>query len=250
MMMLQPLSDTGFPGEGTVFDVASFRLRVLDGPHPYAVENEAAIAENWQREQAANPHLFNGEMVFQRRLTLENGHIEGEAHRIPFAAFLHWRRGGRGLDGHHLFAMPVILSRDGAVMAVRMAQTTANPGRVYSPAGSLDAHDIVAGLCDLSGNMRRETLEETGIDLTHLDAEPRLRGVHMANSLAIFQVFRSDRTAEALRSDVLAHVAGEAEPEISDFLAIRSPDAAAHDYSPSMPPVLDWVFRHDTTMKV
>ena len=164
-MRHRTLTAAGFPAAGTIFDVSSFRLEVRDGPHPWLTGNEAGIAANWEREIALNPRLFNGRMVFQRDLVLDDGHIRGAAHLVPYAAFLHWRRFGRGGgDGYHLFAMPLILSRDGAVMAIRMADTTANPGRVYPPAGSLDDSDVHDGLCDLDGNMMRETREETGLD--------------------------------------------------------------------------------------
>lgn len=237
------LADFGFPREGEVFEVSSFHLRVLDDPHPWVQENAGAIERNWQREVTANPRLFNGRMVLQRELLLDQGHIEGRAHMAPFSAFLHWRRGGRGAGAHHLFAMPMILSADGAVIAARMADTTANPGRVYSPAGSLDAHDVRDGICDLDGNMQRETWEETGLDLGEMDADPLCRAVHVANTVAIFRVFRSRLREAEFRSRIMDHIAAEAEPEISEMIAIRSPDPLAHDYASCMPPALDWIFR-------
>lgn len=242
-MTMIMLKDAGFPPEGKVFEVSSFRLEVVDGPHPWVLENEKAIYDNWEREVAANPRLFNGRMVFQRELSFEAGHIEGRAHMVPFAAFLHWRRSGRSNGGHHLFAMPMILSADGAVMVIRMAETTANPGRVYSPAGSLDAHDVKSGFCDLDGNMRRETQEETGLDLDDMQADPVYRAVHALNSVAIFRVFRSSFSEAELRARVMDHIAADPEPEISELIGIRSPDPAAHDYTAFMPPALDWIFR-------
>lgn len=241
------LTDAGFPPEGEVFDVSSFRLAVMDGPHPWVLQNEALIEANWQREVAANPRLFNGRMVFQRELTFDAGHIEGRAHMVPFAAFLQWRRTGRGPGGRHLFALPMIVSADGAVMAIRMAETTANPGRVYSPAGSLDGDDVRDGLCDLDGNMRRETREETGLDLGDMAADPACRAVHVANSVAIFRVFRSALSEAALRLRVMDHIAADPEPEISELIGIRSPDPEAHDYPPVMLSALDWIFREGMT---
>jgi 8-oxo-dGTP pyrophosphatase MutT (NUDIX family) len=241
-MMSKHLTDLGFPSEGEIFPVSSVRLRVLEGEHPWIVENEAGIAETWAQEFAANPRLFNGRMVFQRKLSFVGGHIEGEAHMAPFAGFLHWRRLGRVAGGHHLFAMPMILSADDALIAIRMADTTANPGRVYSPAGSLDVSDVVDGLCDLDGNMRRETQEETGLVLDDMQADPVCRAVQIANSVAVFRVFRTRLTETDIRERVMRHIADDPEPEISDLLGIRSADPAAHDYAPVMVPALDWIF--------
>lgn len=242
-MTVSTLVAAGFPPEGEVFSVSSFRLTVVEGEHPWVTSHEGEIAENWEREVTANPHLFNGQMVFQRELRFSNGHIEGVAHLIPYAAFLHWRRSDRIGPGHHLFSMPIILSSDGAVMAVRMAETTANPGRVYPPAGSLDASDIGDGFCDLDGNMRRETLEETGLDLATMAMEPAYHAVHTAGSVSIFRVFRSALTEAELTAYVDRHIATDPEPEISAFIGIRSADRQAHDYSGFMVPVLDWIFK-------
>lgn len=242
-MTARLLIDSGFPPEGEIFELSSFRLKVLEDPHPWVLENETEIRRNWEREIAANPRLFNGSMVFQRALSFADGHIEGRAHMAPFASFLYWRRSGRGRGGHHLFAAPAILSADGAVIAIRMAETTANPGRVYSPSGSLDIQDVRAGLCDLDGNMRRETLEETGLDLGEMEADPLWHAVHIANSVAVFRLFRSPFTEAELQARVMEHIAADAEPEISAIIGIRSPDPGAHDYPAFMPPVLDWIFR-------
>jgi len=236
------LVDAGFPPEGRVFDVASFRLSVAEGEHPWLRENGDAIARNWEREVLANPSLFNGLMVFQRELGFADGHIEGVAHLVPYAAFLHWRRSDRSRGGHHLFAMPIILSADGAVMMVRMADSTANPGRIYPPAGSLDASDIKDGLCDLDGNMRRETGEETGLDLAAMAMDPGYRAVQTAGTVAVFRIFRSPHGEAELISAVEQHIAAEAEPEISALIGVRSTDPHAHDYPPFMPAVLDWIF--------
>jgi 8-oxo-dGTP pyrophosphatase MutT (NUDIX family) len=242
-----PLVRAGFPPEGQVFDVSSFRLTVAEGEHPWVRDNENAIAENWAREICSNPRLFNGRMVFQRALALADGHLDGVAHLVPYAAFLHWRRSDRSRGGLHLFALPIILSADNAVMMVRMADTTANPGRVYPPAGSLDESDIRDGLCDLEGNMRRETREETGLDLSDMVMDAGYRAVHMAGSVAMLRIFRSALPADELAAAAARHIAAEPEPEISALMGIRSTDPAAHDYPAFMPPVLDWIFRKGMT---
>ena len=241
------LVQAGFPAEGQVFEVSSFRLTVAGGEHPWVRENEDAIERNWAREIDSNPRLFNGRLVFQREVTFFAGHLEGVAHLVPYAAFLHWRRSDRSRGGLHLFAMPLILSADNAVMMVSMADTTANPGRVYPPAGSLDESDIRDGLCDLEGNMWRETREETGLDLSDMAMDPGYRAIHMASSVAMFRVFRSALTADDLVAAAAQHIAGEAEPEITSLIGIRSADPAEHDYPPFIPAVLDWIFKEGRT---
>jgi hypothetical protein len=67
--------------------------------------------------------------------------------------------------------LPVIVSSDGAVIAIRMGQHTANPGRVYCRGGLAGSRTTWRdGYCDIDGNMAREVLEETG--LVAFDAQP------------------------------------------------------------------------------
>jgi hypothetical protein len=242
-MAFSNLEHAGFPPEGTVFPVSTLSLKVVDGEHPWVAEHRAEIDGNWAREIAGNPRLFNGQMVFQRTLSLDAGHVEGVAHMMPYAAFLYWRQKGRVSGGNHLFAMPIILSADQALIAIEMAATTANPGRVYCPAGVPDGADVVDGHLDMEANMRRETLEETGLDIAGMQADPGWYAMHFENNIAVMRVFRSAMTEAEIHARVMAHVATEDEPEISALLGIRSADPAAQRYQPFMPAILDWVFR-------
>lgn len=241
-MNASTLTLAGFPPEGEIFRVSGFRLEVLPGMHPWHSEHETAIARHWEHEISANPHLFDGRMVFQRQLSFTAGHIEGRAHVVPYSAFLHWRASGRNGGGFHLFGMPMIFSAAGALIAIRMAATTANPGRVYAPAGSLDEQDVSGGLCDLAANMRRETLEETGLDLDAMEADDGYFAVHLLNSVAVFRIFRAAMDAADMVRRVEAHAVTDPHPEIAGAVVIRDADPVAHHYSPFMLPILRWLF--------
>lgn len=236
------LETAGFPPEGQIFPVGSLDLPVVTGEHPWVRANRAEIAENWTRERAANPSLYDGQMVFQQEVSFLDGHIRGRAHMIPFSAFLHWRKAARGPGGFHLFGLPVIMSSDGALIAIRMAETTANPGRVYFAAGSMDAHDMIDGRCDIDVNMRREVLEETGLDLSDAAADPHYLATHVLNTVTIFRIFRFPMTAEGIVEKIEGHIAIDPEPEITNAVTIRNADPAAHDYAFFMLPILKWLF--------
>ena len=236
------LEIAGFPPEGQVFSVTSLDLPVLSGDHPWAQAHLSAIADNWQHEIARNPALFDGQMVFQHQLAFENGHIAGRAHMIPFSAFLHWRKEARGSGGLHLFGLPLVISSDGALIAVRMAETTANPGRVYCAAGSIDADDVVDGRCDIDLNMRREVQEETGLDLADAVVDPNYFATHSLNTVTVFRIFRFPMTAERIVEEIARHIAADPEPEITNAVAIREADPSAHNYAFFMLPILKWLF--------
>jgi 8-oxo-dGTP pyrophosphatase MutT (NUDIX family) len=233
---------SAFPPESTVFALSGTDLRVLDGEHPLVIANGPAIRENWEREIAANPALFDGRMVLQHRLNLSETGIAGEAYVVPFSAFMWWRRQPVRSGAIHLFAYPVLESSDGALVAIRMGAHTANPGQVYFAAGSLEPEDVVDGRCDIDSNMAREVMEETGLNLSNAVAGEGLRAIHVHGSVTLFKFFRFDMTADEMVTFIAAHMLVAEDKEIAGAVAIRSADPAAQPYNAAMLPVIDWYF--------
>ena len=232
----------GWPPEATVFPIAGVDLRVLPGTHPFVTAEEAAIRENWARETAANPALFDGRLIFQQRLSLGEKGISGEGYVTPFSAFMYWRRQPQRQGGIHIFAYPVLESSDGALVAIRMGAHTANPGQVYFAAGSLEPEDIVDGRCDIEANMRREVLEETGLDLSNSVAGQGLYAAHARRTVTLMRLFRFDMTADEMVERIEAHMLVAEDKEIAGAAAIRSADPSAHPYNVAMLPVISWYF--------
>jgi 8-oxo-dGTP pyrophosphatase MutT (NUDIX family) len=237
-----------WPPEKTVFPVARIELAVVPGDHPFHIREVAAARENWSREIAANPALFDGRMIFQHRLSVSEDAVRGEAYLTPFSTFLWWRKQRPRSGGFHVFAFPVAVSSDGAIIAIRMAQHTANPGQVYCAAGSMDENDIVDGHCDVEGNMRREVMEETGLDLSEAAAEPGYFATHSNASVTLFRIFRFPYAAEEMLARIEAHMQVDEEKEIDGAVAIRSADPDAHHYSTAMPAILDWFFAREAKL--
>lgn len=242
MNFVSPDDFAGWPPEQTVFPLESIELRVLDGEHPYLVDRRSEIAGNWEAEVKANPALFDGRMVFQHRLTLTGNRLAGQGYVIPFSTFMYWRRQQDRGGGMHLFAYPVIETADNALVAIRMGAHTANPGQVYFAAGSLEPEDIASGLCDLEFNMRREVLEETGLDLAHATPGERYYASRFRRTVTVFRLFRFELTADEIIERIAAHMVVADDKEIAGAVAIRSADHSAYPYNVAMFPVIDWYF--------
>ncbi|TLX14316.1 NUDIX hydrolase [Rhizobium sp. MHM7A] len=232
----------GWPPEATVFPIAGVDLRVLPGTHPFVAAEETAIRENWVRETTANPALFDGRLIFLERLSFGKEGISGEGYVTPFSAFMYWRRQPQRQGGLHIFAYPVLESSDGALVAIRMGAHTANPGQVYFAAGSLEPEDVVDGRCDIEANMRREVLEETGLDLSDSVAGQGLFASHARRTVTLLRLFRFDLTADEIVERIEAHMLVAEDKEIAGAVAIRSADRDAYPYNISMLPVIDWYF--------
>lgn len=237
-----PLETHGWGPEHAVFPVSSVSLRVTPGEHPLCIAQREAIARNWEAEKAAKPAFYDGRMVLQRQLALKGGAITGEGHVVPFSAFLWWRRQPVLSGAWHVFGMAVPVSSDGAVIAIRMARHTANAGKVYCAAGSLDEQDIVDGYCDINRNMRREVMEETGLDLSTANADARLYGSRSQRVVSVFRFYRFDLTADEMLERIAEHMRTDEEKEIEGGVAIRDADPLAHAYHGSMVPMLSMFF--------
>ncbi len=232
-----------WPPEGQVFPVRRVEIRVSDAAHPFSLAERDAIERNWREESAANPALYDGEMLLQSAVDISDAGVLATAHLVSFSTFLLWRKRRPRAGGLHLFGLPLLVSSDGAVVAIRMGRHTANPGKVYCAAGSLDAHDIQNGYCDVEANMAREVAEETGLDLSAALAEPVLHALHVDSVVTVLRVYRFAQTAQEMLAAIAAHMETETEPEIDGAVAIRDSDPARHAYAAFMPPVLRWFFQ-------
>ncbi|NUS70009.1 MAG: NUDIX hydrolase, partial [Ensifer adhaerens] len=94
-----------WPDEGVIIPIDAVDVRVTGAAHPFHLEEVERAQENWQREIAANPHLFDGRMVLLRALRIADGRLRGEGHVVPYSTFLWWRK-TRARSAFHLFAMP------------------------------------------------------------------------------------------------------------------------------------------------
>ncbi len=228
--------------ENRIFSLDAVRLGVDAGEHPWLVSERAAINAHWAREQVERPWLFNGTIMIHRGLTLEHGVISGTSHRAPYAGLLHWVRTQPEADVWHLFGSAVMLSSDGAMLLIRMAAKTANAGKVYAPAGSLDESDIKGGAVDVEGSIIREAREETGLDLAHAAAERHLLCWRNGRRVAVFRRFRFPETADMLAERIREHIRTDPEEEIEDVVVVRAPQDAGPTAPPYMQAMIDFHF--------
>jgi 8-oxo-dGTP pyrophosphatase MutT (NUDIX family) len=235
------------PVDSQVFAISGIDMRVEPGRHSFEIAEEAAIAENWQRELAANPALYNGEIVLQEEIKLHGGVVEARARMSNFATLLWWRKQPQPTSGRMLVASAVPISSDGAAIVIRMAPHTANPGMVYFAAGSLDGSDLRPdGTVDVLGSMGRELREETGLDVEDAQADPVLRAVSIGTWFYVFRFYRFPWTATEICRRVEAHMGVDPDPEIDAVYPIVTADLALHRYNRLTRVILPFFFGDET----
>lgn len=227
---------------GVVVPVDTVDVRLQPAMHPLAARHRAAIDEDWRQEKAANPALFDGEVILLSDLAFRDGELVGTCHATRFSTFLYWRKNRETSAAEHVFAHAALVSSDNALVAIRMGSHTANAGRVYFAAGSFEPVDFRDGQVDIEANMRREVGEETGIDL---DTATRVEGYHLFSehgATVIFRRYHFDRTAADMAQAISDFVAHEAEPEIDGPVIIRGAYPMPEGIMPHMAAIVRWHF--------
>lgn len=228
--------------ENLLLPVGEVTLRLSGTPHPYETLHEDDIEGNWRAEQARNPALFDGRTVLFSGIGLEDGRLVGACHEVRYASLLHWRLARRTDMAAHLFAMAVPVTADGAVLTVRMAPWTANPGQVYFAGGSLEPADFVDGVADVDANMQREVLEETGLALTDVPRESGYRVVRTDRGVVVVRRYALAQSAREIEERVRDFVADEAKPEIVEPVLLTRASPPEPELLPWVRRIVDWHF--------
>ncbi|PZV35224.1 hypothetical protein [Mesorhizobium kowhaii] len=225
-----------------ILPVDAVDIRLDPGPHPFAVDNAEAIAENWQREIAAKPALFDGMVVLLSQLAYRDNRLVGRCHAVNYSTFMLWRKRRENSGAEHAYAHAVLAAGDNALVAIRMGSHTVNAGRVYFAAGSFEPIDFRDGQVDVDFNMIREVREETGLDLSDAPRGKRYHVLSTASGTVMFRRFHETAPAEEIARRISAFVATEAEPEIEGPVIIRHAADLPDGLAPHMKPLVEWHF--------
>ena len=228
--------------KNVILPVDAVDVRLDPGQHPFERDNAAAIAENWRRESAANPALFDGTVVLLAELAYRGGHLVGRCHAVRYSTFLHWRNDRTVAGAGHAFAHAMLVSADNALVAIRMGAHTVNAGRIYFAAGSFEPIDFAGGQVDIGANMIREVREETGLDLAVAEQDERYHLLSTERGTVVFRRYRLAEPAGEIARRIDAFVAAETEPEIEGPVIIRHPGDLPPGLMPYMKPLIEWHF--------
>jgi len=202
--------------------VATLDMAYAPRPWTWAEDNAARIDAHWEQLVAGNPALFDGPV-----LVLHSGGVEGDTFRgaylrTRFSRFIAWRDFGfEDATVRNCFAMAALRADDGAYLLGVMGPHTANAGRVYFPAGTPDPDDLVGETVDLGRSVLRELQEETGLRAGDVVTAPGWALVEAPGRVACMKEVRVAGPAESVRARILATLARETQPELSDIRIVR-----------------------------
>jgi 8-oxo-dGTP pyrophosphatase MutT (NUDIX family) len=208
---------------------------------PFAAEQRSEIDAYFAGRQRAQPRLWNGRVLMLHEHRIEGGVMHGSFLETDYASFLSWLEWGMPPAGvRDCFGAAAVFSHDGACLLGVMGPHTANAGKVYFPSGTPDSDDVTEDRVDLEFSLTRELKEETGLDAADFAGEPGWTLVEQPSRLVPIRILHAPLDAAELRQRVEAHLARQAEPELSGLVLPRSPD----DLSPAMPDFVTAFLRH------
>ena len=212
--------------------IERLELSFAQKPWAFAKERRDAIDAFFEKLRQEKPTVWNGRVLLMHHQVVANGVLRGEYLETDYASFAAWRHWDRPAAGvHDCFGAGAVVSREGAFLVGVMGPHTTNSGLMYFPCGTPEPRDRVGEKVDLDLSVSRELKEETGLDAGEFEAEPGWTMVVDGALIAQIKVLRSAESAEALRARVLAHIASERRPELSDVRIV----AKLADIEPAMP---------------
>jgi 8-oxo-dGTP pyrophosphatase MutT (NUDIX family) len=215
-----------------LFRIERLELAFKPKPWAFAVERRAAIEAYFAALRREKPSIWNGRVLLMHHQVMRGGALYGEYLETDYASFAAWRAWGRPHAGvRDCFGAGAIFASDGACLLGVMGAHTYHAGEIYFPCGTPDPSDIAGAAVDLEASMWREVKEETGLDASDLAAEPGWTAVVDGSLIALVKTLRAAVPAAALRDRVLAHLAREAQPELSDITVVRG----TGDFTRAMP---------------
>ena len=202
------------------------RLDLTFAPKPWAFaeERRPEIDAYFAALKRDKPHLWNGRVLMLYDYDIAGGVMRGRFLETDFASFTAWGEWGCPPAGAWgCLGAAAVVSADGAYLLGEMSPHSAAAGRVYFPCGMPDQDDVFDGKVDLAHNVARELMEETGLGIGALTAEPGWTMVRSDARVVLFKVVHAPDKADALRGRVLEYLAREDEPELSAIRMVRAP---------------------------
>jgi 8-oxo-dGTP pyrophosphatase MutT (NUDIX family) len=208
---------------------------------PFAIAHHDEIAAHFAESRRSATAIWNGRILLMREPAIADATLHGSFFATDYADFLAWRDWDfPDRTVVNCFAMGAMRTSDGAYLMGVMGDRTANPGRIYFPAGTPDEDDIKGDGVDLLGNVLREVAEETGLAPQDYTVADGWTAIVAETQIALMKSIAVPARAEELRNTTLRHLASEPVPELSDIRIVRS----VHDFHPKMPDLVTAYLTH------
>jgi hypothetical protein len=214
-----------------IVEIDRVEIAVEPWSWPFAIDRREEIDRHFVHLQSERSAVWNGRSLVLNRYAIQSGVLRGTCFETDYASLCALRDWNfPDVNVYNFYAAAALRAADGGYLLGEMASYTAGAGCLLF--GTPEPDDIGAfGVLDLNGNLGRELLEETGINIEECDAEPGWSVVRDRGFLAMFKRLNVSLNSAELRSRMLDHIASNPRPEFTDVRIVREPG----DLSPRLP---------------
>jgi 8-oxo-dGTP pyrophosphatase MutT (NUDIX family) len=214
------------PSDGANIEIAEInRVEIAVEPWSweFALARREEIDRNFVRRLGEGSAIWNGRVLLLHRYAVRDGLLQGACFETDYASFLAWRDWSfPDPNVFNVFASAALQAADGAFLLGEMGPWTASAGSVYFPCGTPDPNDISADAAlDLAGSVSRELLEETGLEIGALKAQPGWTMVRDGGFIGLMKQVTSQQNSEEFRAQIMRNLASQARPEFCDIHIVR-----------------------------
>jgi 8-oxo-dGTP pyrophosphatase MutT (NUDIX family) len=208
-----------------IIEIGRIEFKVGPWAWEFASARRPEIDRFFSELQKQRSHLWNGRVLMLRDYDVRDGALFGSCFETDYASFLAWRDWGfPDPSVFNIFPCSALRSADGAFLVGEMASSTAAAGQLSFPCGTPDLDDIVqGGVLDVAHNLRRELMEETGLDIDEFNTDSGWTLVRDRGFFGLMKRVGSQLSAEALRTRILHNIARDAHPEFTAIRILHSP---------------------------
>lgn len=208
-----------------IVEIGRTEFKVEPWTWDFATTQRPEIDRFFSELQKQRSHLWNGRVLMLRDYNVRDGTLRGSCFETDYASFLAWRDWGFPDPAvFNIFPCSALRGVDGAFVTGEMAASTAAAGQISFPCGTPDLDDILqGGVLDVARNLRRELMEETGLDIDEFKTDSGWTLVRDRGFFALMKRVGSQLSAEALRTRILQNIARDAHPEFAAIRILRSP---------------------------
>ena len=208
-----------------IVEIGRTEFKVEPWTWDFAAAQRPEIDRFFSELQKQRSHLWNGRVLMLRDYNVRDGTLCGSCFETDYASFLAWRDWGFPDPAvFNIFPCSALRCADGAFVTGEMAASTAAAGQISFPCGTPDLDDILqGGVLDVARNLRRELMEETGLDIDEFKTDSGWTLVRDRGFFALMKRVGSQLNAEALRTRILQNIARDAHPEFAAIRILRGP---------------------------
>lgn len=199
-------------------------IRISDEPLFLPSEVRNRINDHWKRKIYHNDQLYNGDIYSINNISLGEDSVTIELCKSDYAHYVYTLDGKceHDLSCRAIAVGALIKTSDNKLALGKMANHTSFPNVIQCPGGCIEFADSHLGIINPLRTLRRELLEEIGIDIDGIEvARPYIIVRKNLSYIGLCYDFQLTITSQQLY-DIFLRLTEKGKSELSDIIYIEN----------------------------